>query len=202
MIKKGKHGVYIWFQVTNNFLTALIDAVPDLVVGKYVAIASYEGERYRLRSEEIKAGWQQINDIALSPVIGQVSELPNNQFDEWYIFDRLTPFVIKESFINYGGFSLARRNIDNPFLPAAYKQQLSRGSELSQDREARFWRQIETVEPETYVAESDKLIVVTRNQRLAVKLNAYFNRSHLSAAGSSHLSARLRQTFMNLPKKI
>lgn len=201
MIKKGKHGVYIWFQVTNNFLTALIDAVPELVVGKYVAIASYEGERYRLRSEEIKAGWQQINDIALSPVISQASELPNNQFDEWYIFDRLTPFVIKESFINYGGFSLARRNLDNPFLPAAYKQQLSQGNDQGQDREARFWKQLEEVKPETYVAENDKLIVATRNPRLAVKLNNYFSRSHLSSGGTQ-LSARLRQTFMNLPKKI
>jgi len=202
MIKKGTHGVYTWFQVKNNYLTTLIDSIPELVVGKYVAIASYEGEHYKLRSGEIKSGWQQINDIALSPVVKQAGDLPNNQFDEWYIFSKLIPFIIKESFINYGGFSLSKRKMDNPFLPAAYKKQLTENSTLADDRESRFWKQIELVEPETYIAENEKLIVVTRNQELIRMLDGYFGRKPLSGLGSNRMSTRLRQTFVNLPKKI
>lgn len=202
MIKKGTHGAYSWFQLNNDYLSSLIFGVQELVVGKYVAIVAYDGEPYRLRSDEIKAGWQQSNSVALSPVVQRPLELPVNQFDEWYIFPRLTPFMIKESFINYGGFSLSDKKIDNPFLSKAYQKKLNEHSVTGSAKEERFWKQLELVEPETYIAETDKLIIVTSNQDLVKRLDHYFSSKALSVTGKNRFSNKIRETFQNLPKKI
>ena len=202
MIKTGVHGDYSWFESTNSYLSVLVDQLSDLVIDKYVAITAYDGDPLRLRSEEIRDGWQQINNVALSPVVQKAYEIPQNQYDEWYVFPDLIPFTFNESFINYSGFNLIEGDNDNPFLPASYKKQQNAGNAILKQRQKRFWKQLEESGAETYLAENNKLLIVTRNSQLVDVLQKYFNEASFNLPRTTRLGVMMRQTFNNLAKKV
>ena len=202
MIKTGNHGEYTWFESSNSYLSVLVDQMPDLVVEKYVAITAYDGDPLRLRGDEIREGWQQISNVALSPVIEQPFDVPQNQYDEWYVFPKLIPFSFNESFINYGGFNLDESVNDNPFLPSSYKKQQNSGNAILKQRQDRFWKQLEESGAETYLSENNKLLIVTREQQLTDVLHEYFSQSSFNLPHTTKLGRMMRQTFSNLAKKV
>jgi hypothetical protein len=106
-----------------------------------------------LSPEEVSRGWHKHNKLALSPLIGDVSEVPLCHYSEWYIFPSPVTFDDYEDFINYGGYSLE--------LP-----------DFGELRE-RFWRQLERLAPESFLAEGDNLICVTKDADLFHQLSAW-----------------------------
>jgi hypothetical protein len=188
MIKKGVHGEYTWFQSTENYLTVLVDQVKELVVGKTVAIVAYEGEPIRLTQEEMKAGWQQLSTVALSPIIDRPSEIPQNSYDEWYAFAGVSALPINESFATCGGFSLDQSAGENPFLPQSLKKKQI--DTTLRKRQERFWKQLELLKPESYMAETDKLIVVTKNPALVARLNDFFSKGSFRLPNNARLRRR------------
>ena len=72
-----------------------------------------------------------------------VASIPYDQYDEWYIFITPTTFENYEVFVNYGGFSLH----DSEF----------------EEMQERFWQQLEYIAPESFLAEGDNLIYVTKD---------------------------------------
>jgi hypothetical protein len=144
----GKRNEYGWveWEWRSRFLTDLLPVFPQLVIGQYLVNTSFDSGSLSLSPEEINRGWHKHNDLALSPVIKDVSEIPYCHYSEWYVFSSPVTFDDYESFINYGGFSL----------------------ELLEFRELqeRFWQQLERLAPETFLAEGDNLICVTRDMNL------------------------------------
>lgn len=202
MVKTGTRGSYTWFQSSSHYLSVLIDRVPDVVVGHYVAISAYEGEPLHLTSDEIKTGWQQHSHVCLSPIIQRPSEIPQNQFDEWYTFSSLKIFSISESFVNYGGFSLAPSNNDNPFLPESVRYQNAKENSIMNQRQRRFWNQIELCQPETYLAESDKLIIVCKNPYIIDQLKCFFAQSTFRLPSQVCLNHKLTKLYSTSGKKV
>lgn len=202
MVKTGLRGPYTWFQSSSHYLSVLIDRVPSVVVGKYVAVSAYEGEPLTLTSDEIKAGWQQHSKLSLSPIVQRPSELPQNQFDEWYTFTSLKPFQISEIFINYGGFSLASTTNDNPFLPESVKQKNTKENSILNQRQKRFWEQLEQNNPESFLAESDKLIVVSRDEEVIERLREFFLQPSFRLPNNANLRTKLKFDSDSFSKKI
>ncbi len=202
MIKTGNHGDFTWFESSNSYLSVLVDQMPNLLVDKYVAITAYDGDPLRLSGDEIRGGWQQISNVALSPVIEQPFDVPQNQFDEWYVFPKLAPFSFNESFINYGGFNLDDAVNDNPFLPASYKKQQNAGNAILRQRQDRFWKQLEHSGAETYLSENNKLLIVTREPDLTEILHKYFTQSSFNLPHTTKLGRMMCQTFASLAKKV
>ncbi len=142
---EGKYGDYFWIEWREAFLSDLLSAFPNIVVGKYLINTSFDSGSLSLSDEEVKQGWTKYNQLALSPPITNDLDIPNCQYDEWYIFNMPTVFDDYEIFVNYYGFSL------EDFLT---------------DFQERFWKQIEILSPETYLAEGEFLICVTKNESL------------------------------------
>lgn len=140
----GKRGDYFWVEWRDDFLSDLLSAFPQLVLGKYLVNTSFDSGSLTLAPEEIEQGWRKHNKLALSPPISDVAYIPKDQYDEWYVFTSPATFENYEVFVNYGGFSLE-------------------SSDFAEFQE-RFWRQLERLVPETFLAEGDNLICVTRNE--------------------------------------
>lgn len=202
MIKTGTRGSYTWFQSSSHYLSVLIDRVPEVVVGQYVAISAYEGEPLHLTSDEIKTGWQQHSHVCLSPIIQRPSEIPQNQFDEWYTFNSLKLFSISEIFVNYGGFTLAPSTNDNPFLPESVRTQNLKENSIMNQRQRRFWNQMELCQPESYLAENEKLIVVSKNQYVIERLKSFFMQSSFRLPSQVSLHHKLGSSYINSSKKL
>jgi hypothetical protein len=67
----------------------LIRQLPELVLGRHVAIAWSDSGSYYLSAHEIADGWHRVGDFAISPLITDIAQLPTPGFDEWYIFEHL-----------------------------------------------------------------------------------------------------------------
>jgi hypothetical protein len=162
MLYTGRNGVYDWL-VADHSLEDVLQACPELVVGRYVAVTSFDSGPLVLNSEDIAAGWKSRNDIAYSSQISDFSSIPRDHYDEWYVFDRpadlgaLVPedknaFDVcpKEgqvsTFVNFGGFAFHGPNTD--------------------DLTDLFWRQLAWIQPESYVADGNCLNLASRNTSL------------------------------------
>ncbi len=147
MLQIEKNGVYDWL-VTGHPLEAVLQACPELVVGKYVFVTSFDSGPLDLNPEDTTAGWEGRNDIAYSPQILDPAFIPRDQYDEWYIFDRprdlgglvpgdknvfdVCPQEGKVStFVNFGGFAFHDANVA--------------------DLTGLFWQQLDWIRPESYV---------------------------------------------------
>ncbi|MGN8252226.1 hypothetical protein [Pseudomonas sp. SMV7] len=69
-------------------LGTFVRQLPQVVMGRYVAIAWSDSARYNLDDAEIELGWECVGDLVLSPLITDIAQLPTPGFDEWYIFER------------------------------------------------------------------------------------------------------------------
>ena len=76
----------------------------------------------------------------------RIADVPHDQFEEWLVFAAPTEIQSWEALVNYSGISLT-----NPICDSLHE---------------RLWSQIESVRPESYLADGDRLIFITRSQEL------------------------------------
>jgi len=148
----GTRNNYYWVEWQDKFLDKLLSVFPQLVTGKYLVNTAFDSGTLHLAPEEISEGWFKHGELAVSPPITDVW-IPHDQFDEWYVFDALTTFDEYEVFVNYSGFSL-----HDPTFG---------------EFQERFWRQLVRLVPESYLAEGDNLICVTRDLNLFNQLSQW-----------------------------
>jgi hypothetical protein len=137
-----------------------------------MAVTSIDGGALKLTAQERSRGWWTAENrrffhysfkegredrddwiIAYSPVLESVEQLPQEThdeccegFDECYVFDREPPDSDLEVFVNWMGFRL-----DDPEFQWAID---------------RFWNQMATLEPESYIADGTVFTFATRNRDL------------------------------------
>lgn len=165
-VQTGSRDGYDWL-VSSNTLDEVLQLCPEVVLGRYVAVTSFDSGPLLLNDEERAAGWEVHSGIAYSPKIQRVEMMPRDQFDEWYIFgDRVNLGQLVPSdrnvfesqmqqgqvhaFVNFGGFALHRPDVA--------------------DLAPLFWEQLNWIHPESYLAEGDYLIFVTANKDLFLAL--------------------------------
>src|SRR4051812_38654244 len=147
--KSGRRGDYYWFESAELPLYKLLSQIPEVARGRHVAVTAFDSGPLRLSEEEKASGWRSVEGVAVSPLVDDPEAVPNDQFDEWYIFEALPPVIRPEVFVNYVAFSL-----QDPALLAHYYD--------LPDLQERFWQQLAAIRPESYLAEGSNLICVTR----------------------------------------
>jgi hypothetical protein len=161
LIAKGQHGDYQW--LTTEFeVDGLARLCPKMVLGKYLAVTSFDSGSLPLSDEKKAKGWQSRNGITYSPRIGAIEALPRTDgWDEWYVFEAPT--------------DLGTLCHTNPFDPRPGPGQLHayvnfnlvlHDSETDAVREL-FWEQINWSNPESFLGESAQyLSFATRNEEI------------------------------------
>ena len=164
MLTLGSHGTYQWLVTDEQF--DFLSICREVVVGKYVAITSIDSGSLEPTAEETAAGWQTRGNITYSPRILNVESLPRAGWDEWYIFDGPTDLGI--SHLGENVFELPQEQGHlSVFVNYCFALHLPEMKDLA----THFWRQIEWVRPESYVADSDYLNFVTANKSLFAKVS-------------------------------
>jgi hypothetical protein len=137
------------------------------LIGKYIAVTSLDSGPTALTDEEVRVGWQSRNEIAYSARIQSAHDCRTERspggcagFNEWHVFNSPSDLgqlshgnVFEASmttgqvytFVNYLGFAL-----HNPEMSALVNL---------------FWKQIDCIQPESYVADGDVLLTfVSRDE--------------------------------------
>src|ERR1700739_2301396 len=76
---------YQWLVSTDRQLDVL-ECCPDIVLGKYIAITSFDSGPLGLTEEQRSVGWISQDEIAYSPEIQHVEMVPQAYFSELYVF--------------------------------------------------------------------------------------------------------------------
>jgi hypothetical protein len=157
----GFHDDYQWL-TANWELDDVLHLFPQTLLGKYLAVTSFDSGALTLTDELKRDGWQSRGGIAYSSEIRFVDRLPRGGFDEWYVFETppsdlgqiIAGNIFDASleqgrvgvFVNYGGFDLSASS--SPLLDL-------------------FWRQLKSVGPDSYLADSGShMTFVTRYKEL------------------------------------
>ena len=161
LLQTGSEKGYQWLVSTDRQLDVL-ECCPEVVLGKYVAITSFDSGPLGLTLAQRSAGWISQGGIAYSPKIQNVSNVPQAYFSELYVFGARTNLgALADSNKNVfdsgmeQGQVLAFVNYDFGFHDPGY-------SHLSQ----MFWQQLGWMKAESYLAENDYLILVTSNPKV------------------------------------
>lgn len=162
-IQSGEQGAFRWLTSREYDIDELLERCPQVVLGRYVAITSFDSGSLIPSPDEVAEGWRSSGGIAYSPRIHDALAVPHDQYDEWYVLDApedlgkvSDPFSPEATssdkrlyvFVNYG------------FAPGDPVWEEERDMLLL------FWHQIEEVRPVSYIADGDVLTFVTRDQDL------------------------------------
>jgi hypothetical protein len=160
MLTVGSQCPYEWLVTDDDF--DLLKLCPEIILGKYVAITSFDSGEFVPADKETANGWQRSGRIAYSPKIESAKEVPHDGWDEWYIFDTPT---------NLGTSHLAENIFEVPHEQGHVSVFVNYGFALHSPEEGAglaelFWPQLGRIRPESYVADNDFLTFVSMNKAL------------------------------------
>ena len=163
MIRSGNHRGYEWLVLDrepDNWSTL----ARDHHVGLHCVITSFDSGPLRPNPAEAAAGWRVVNDLMISPPLTAETEIPYEQYDEWYLIDAAQfPLREPEIFVNYGGFHLVP--VEGIRLEGSADPAWNRNSwEALEGMQNRFWDQLVRISPVTYVACGELFVIATRNK--------------------------------------
>jgi hypothetical protein len=160
MLIVGSEGQYEWLVTDQQF--DLLQICPGVALGKYIAITSFDSGPLVPTNEERAVGWESRSNIAYSPKIQNVANLPRAEFDEWYIFGGP---------VNLGISHLDENMFEVPQEQGHVSVFVNYGFALHPPERASglvtlFWPQMARIRPESYVADNDYLTFVSANKTL------------------------------------
>src|SRR5262245_27310669 len=122
MVHIGKYRGYDWL-ATGAQIESLGDLMRQYHPGSFLCVTAFDGGPLRLDDDEISRGWRAQGDVMISPPLNESIDLPQDQYDEWYIFPLAAfPEPAPEIFVNYGGFTLvSSEDLYKTFDPACEK---------------------------------------------------------------------------------
>ena len=174
-METGANNGYEWLE-SDQDLRTFLSLCPEAIAGKYLAVTAVDSGSFVPSGADVAEGWKNVGGIAYSPCLGAAADLPKGcccldccGFDEWYVFGtppKLGSLCNENFFVT----EIAPENVSafiNSFLrlyPPDPRDQVI--TDL-------FWKQIEWMQPESYVADGlDCLIFATRDRTLFASVRA------------------------------
>ena len=152
----GVHGEYRWLETTAHEIYDVLQVCPAVAANKNIVISSFDSDPLQPTSEEMQRGWRVCGRSVHIPVGSNVSSIPFEIFDEWYIFPSETesPERDYKIFVKHDWFTLGPAQ-------ALYSRS---GSAFDLKRMQRwFWQELEQLNPESYMGRGTRLKFVSRN---------------------------------------
>ncbi|MGA7462195.1 MAG: hypothetical protein WBW69_18330 [Candidatus Korobacteraceae bacterium] len=164
-LQSGSKNGYQWL-VSTDRRRGVLGCCPDVVLGKYVAITSFDSGPLQLTEAQMIAGWVSRGEIAYSPEIRHVNTVPQAYFSEAYVFGAPT---------NLGVLADPKKNI--------FQSEIQQGQVHAfvnfdfglhdpeyADLAHMFWQQLGWMKADSYLAENDYLIFVTANAKVFARV--------------------------------
>ena len=154
MIYFGQHKEYFFIQTANDNCDFIrfIDEYSSFLIGKSVAIISWDSDSMKPSEEEYQRGWEyDENEVAYFDKLTAQELKTNifaNNYDEWYLFDEQQDLYQYNSFVNYSGFRLINKNEDSDMNDLILK----------------FWNQIEHNKPANFILYGDNFIYGSKHK--------------------------------------
>jgi hypothetical protein len=165
LLQTGSTNGYRWLVSSDRQLDVL-ECCPDVVVGKYVAITSFDSGSLGLTEAERTAGWVSQKEIAYSPEIQNANIVPQAYFSKLYVFGAPTNLgVLADPKKNIFESEMQQGQV-HPFVNFDFGFHDPEYADLAR----MFWQQLSWIKAESYLAQNDYLIFVTANPELFARV--------------------------------
>ena len=161
LLETGTSDRYQWLVSTDRHFDVL-ECCPDIVLGKYVAITSFDSGPLRLTEGQKSAGWVSQGGIAYSPKIQDFNIVPQAYFSELYVFSEPKDLGALADPLKNIFESEARQGQVRAFVNYDFGFHDPEYVDLAQV----FWQQLGWMKAEAYLAENDYVIFVTTNSKV------------------------------------
>ncbi len=84
-VQRDGYHLLDWPVETELSIPALLRKAPEMAIGRYVVNTSFDSGQLHISPEEAATGWRMVGDLAHSPKITDIQQLPNDTYDEWLI---------------------------------------------------------------------------------------------------------------------
>lgn len=152
----GVQGEYRWLETAAHEIYDVLQVCPAVAANKNIVISSFDSDPLQPTSEEMQRGWRVCGRTIHIPLGNNISSIPFEVFDEWYIFpsEMASPERDYKIFVKHDWFTLGPAQ-------ALYSRS---GNAFDLRRMQRwFWQEIEQVQPESYMGRGTRLKFVSRN---------------------------------------
>jgi hypothetical protein len=167
MVRSGRHGHFHWL-VGPSSIPSLVELTVRFHLGLRLCITAFDGGPIRPSSEDQVEGWMAREAATVSPPLAEGLNIPHDQYDEWYLLNEPPSFEWQpEIFVNIGGFTL----VTTEELYKSYDPTWDRhGLDWLDPIQERFWEQLERLNPVSYIAMGEQIIVVSRRREFVEQL--------------------------------
>jgi hypothetical protein len=174
----GVQGEYRWLETAAHEIYDVLQVCPAVATNKNIVITSFDSSPFQPTSEEMQRGWRVNGRSVHIPLGDNISAIPFEIFDEWYIFSSDAPEREYKVFVKHDWFTLGPAQ-------ALYSRS---GSAFDLKRMQRwFWQEIEQASPESYLGRGNRLKFVSRNPE-------HFNMVLRGLSSLARLRAKAAQT--------
>jgi len=172
-IYTGARGDYRWLTSTEQYMGALVQHCPEVLLRRYLVVTAVDSGTPWLTDRQRAGGWELRSGMAYSREISSIDELFYQRdgddvpgYDEWYFFST-PPSHLGEIFNG------------NPFVPenkprpgklivfvgwAAFVLHETTGADTINEM---FWQQLDWVRPDFYVSDGrDNLTFVSKHEEV------------------------------------
>lgn len=150
----GAQGEYRWLETSAHEIYDVLQVCPDVVTNKKLVITSFDSDPLQPTEEEMQRGWRASGRSVHIPLGSNISSIPFEVFNEWYIFNGEAPERDYRVFVNHDWFTLG----------PAQTLYTRNGNAFDLKRMQRwFWQELEQAQPESYLGRGNRLKFVTRN---------------------------------------
>lgn len=166
----GKYQDFYWVEfATSDFdLITMVKTIPHLIIGKYIGIVCFDSGGFIPTKEELQRGWRTNKRVSFSPIMNK-SELDGPIFennDQWCLFKKQTDFDEMTDFVNYGGFRLLDRTSELDIIDSTWdKTALKVEIEYIKSLQAKFWNEVENINPHNIIINGDFFIFCTKDEK-------------------------------------
>ena len=149
---RENYHAFHWPDRSDWLTTDLCRRYPSLAIGHYWVNTSFDSGFLWLDEEQTRQGWFRIGDLAHSPRLESIDQIPHHQYDEWLVFDLPVRVNHFETFVNHLGF--------NP-IDFDWEEKLES-----------FWDQVIRLQPLHVIAGNPSSYIITRDENLAAAIQA------------------------------
>lgn len=167
-LNSGQYQDFYWIETNEINLTDLVLKLPELFLGKYLIIISFDGGTYTIKNEELSSGWKYLNGMTYTEIITKRTlhrKLSDNH-DQWVLLENNRIIDTMINFVNYTYFSLIDWDKEINYLEDEDDQNFIKRFEKERSKlRERFWEQINIINPLTFISDGSKLIFVTKDEK-------------------------------------
>lgn len=173
LLETGSTNGYQWLVSTNRSFDVL-QCSPHIVLGKYIAITSFDSGPLSLSEQQKSSGWTSNGGIAYSPEIRDVNVVPLQYFSEFYVFSSPTNLGALADPNGNIFESDAQQGLVHPFVNFDCGFHNPEYAGLAR----MFWQQLGWMKAESYLAENDYWIFVTANREVFAQVHDGLGQRH------------------------